>query len=85
MVVALAPLPYTTSLAASLKEQKQALKIGTREQSLLVSVFAAPVQISEDVGDACVGAHEGCGAIVEQGPDTEYGGHFSLGQSACYL
>ena len=47
------------------------LKTGTKKQSLLVSVFAAPVEISEDVGDACVGAHEGCGAVVEQGPDTE--------------
>ena len=47
------------------------LKTGTKKQSLLVSVFAAPVEISEDVHDACVGAHEGCGAVVEQGPDTE--------------
>ena len=75
MVVALAPLPYTTSLLASLKEQifgfiKEPLKLAWLEQSLLVSMFAAPVQVSEDVGDACVGAHEGCGAIVEQGPDT---------------
>ena len=40
------------------------LKLAWLEQSLPVSVFAAPVQISEDVCDACVGAHEGCGAVV---------------------
>ena len=55
------------------------LKLAWLEQSLPVCVCSAPVEISEDVGDACVGAHEGGGAIVEQGPDTEYGGHFSLG------
>ena len=59
------------------------LKLAWLEQSLPVSVFAAPVQISEDVCDARVGAHEGCGAVVEQGPETEMM-YFTV-QSSCYL